>query len=389
MGRRIVILLFVCATLALCVFFPQAWQQLAPDNSQELPPGVDIPKRQLLRVWLIGDMMEASGWLRKEATRFEKEQKGVSVYLRTAQMEEIMAKDAVLPDMIVFSPGMISDPERIFAPIQADLPLEEGALRAGRYRLTQLAVPLCLTGYALCYDGTLSSGTPLPPVSTPLIGNGISSKPLETLVPDDETTFQDLMAWLEATPVKGKAEQQVVDFQCAEGMPLYVLSQLSGGREMLNKRTLSKTLGTVTKETALADFLAGRCRAMVATTVQMRRISTQGKTYGVLAPVSPVSDMYLSAGIVAGENQGLALSFFQALLSLEGQAGLSGSGMLSVRESYALYSGDPLLTGVEQRYQQDVILPNAFSYDPITLNSLAKSAWNNSGDISDAIEPLR
>lgn len=383
MGRRLAILVFLCLTLLMALIFPQVWER-AVSREDALPPGISAPEKRLLRIWLIEDNLSASGWLKRQAARLEKEQKGVFVYLRTAQSQELMQPDSVLPDLILFRPGAVKDPDGLFLPLTGDFPLSDGALRAGRWKGMQYAVPVCMDGYVLVYDPSLTGAIAATPAPTPLLG--IGAAPSLTPAPQRETSFDDLLSSLSKVP---RGKNTAYDFQCAAGMPLMLFSSMSGGKANLSAASLPSGFGAASKDAVYDEFLSGRCRAAMIPSRQLRSLASQGKQFALLTPPVPATDMYLAAGIVQGEGKDLALRFLMKLLSQEGQQDLSQSGLISVSQAVSTYAADPVFGLVEESLRGDLILPNAFSHDEQGLKNVSQSVFTNGGAILNIFESIR
>ncbi len=383
MGRRLVLLVFLCLTLVLALVFPKVWERAA-GRQESLPPGIDAPRQRLLRVWVVEDTLSASPWLRRQAALLGNAYGGASVYLRTAQAWELTQTGAVLPDLVLFGPGAIRGPEGLFLPLAAEFPLPGGIMRAGKLGQTQYAVPVCLDGYALVYDPALTGAAAATPAPTPLLGIGAS--PAHTAAPGEAVSFGELQAALAKVP-RGKAA--VCDFQCAAGMPLLLFTVLSGGKANLPADAVPKNFADISSGAAYAEFLAGRCQAAVLPSAGLSSLARQKKPFALLASPLPATDRYLAAGIVKGGEAELALAYLTALLSDEGQGDLKQSGLFAASQAVFLYAGDPVFGRMEESLRGDTILPNAFTYDGQTLQSLSRSAFSNNGSVFEILESIR
>ena len=383
MGRRLAILVFLCLTLLMGLVFPDVWDR-ALSRKDELPPGITAPEKRLLRVWLIEDTLSASSWLKRQAARFEDAQKGISVYIRTARTQELTSPDTILPDMILFRPGTVKNPEGLFLPLTGDYPLSDGAQRAGRWQGMQYAMPVCMDGYVLAFDPALTGAVAATPAPTPLLGIGAS--PANTPSPEKSSSFEDLVSSLSLVP---RSKNAVCDFQCASGMPLMLFSALSGGMARFPPGALPSNFGSVTQDAAYSEFLSGRSRAAMLSSRQLRGLAAQSKPFALIAPPLPVTDMYLAAGIVKGGGSDMALQYLMQLLSREGQQDLAQGGIMAVSREVSPYGADPVFSQVEGSLRGDLILPNAFAYDEQGLKSVSKSVFTNGGAISDIFESIR
>ena len=383
MGRRLAILVFLCLTLLMGLFFQDVWER-ALNRGNALPPGISAPQMRLLRVWLIEDSLSASSWIKRQAARMEDAQKGISVYLRTARPQELLQPDSVLPDLILFMPGAVKDPESLLLPLTGEFPLADGAMRAGRWKGMQYAVPVCMDGYVLAYDPALTGAAAATPAPTPLLG--IGAAPSLTPAPEKETSFDDLLSSLAKVP---RGKNTACDFQCAAGMPLMLFSHLSGGKASLPAASLPSGFGTSSKDDVYGEFLSGRCRAAMLPSRQLRSLALKGKPFALLMPPLPATDMYLAAGIVQGEGRDLALEYLLMLLSQQGQQDLSQSGLIPVSQAVSAYGADPVFSQVEGSFKSDLILPNAFSHDEQNLKNVSQSVFTNGGAILDIFDSIR
>ncbi len=383
MGRRLAILVFLCLTLVMGLIFPEVWER-AVNREDTLPPGISAPETQLLRVWLIAENLSASSWLKRQAARFENEQGGVSVYLRTARAQELSQPESVLPDLIVFGPGAVKNPESLFLPLVGEFPLADGTQRAGRFKTMQYAMPICMDGYVLAFDPALTGAAASTPAPTPLLG--IGGAPSATPEPEKANTFDNLFASLSQTP---RGKNTAYDFQCAQGMPLMLFSSLCGGKRNFPAGSLPLGFGTASQDTALGDFLSSRCRAAMLPSRYLRSLASNNKPFALMMMPLKATDMYLAAGVVQGEGRDLALKYLMMLLSPEGQQDLYPNGLMAVSQSVSLYGADPVLSQVEGSFKGDLILPNAFAYDEQGLKNVSLSVFTNGGAILDIFESIR
>ena len=114
--------LAICATAALALAFP-ALRRYGTEARRDLPPGARAARRQLITVWVAGDLPGASSWLRGQAAAYSAAHPGVSVWLRTVSAQELSHIADAPPDLLAFT---------------ADTQAPAGE-----------AVALCASGYAL------------------------------------------------------------------------------------------------------------------------------------------------------------------------------------------------------------------------------------------------
>ena len=119
------------------------------EQQKALPPGISRRETRLLRIWLLGDLQGAEGFLKKQAAAFEKQRPDCRIYLRSAQPSELQAPQTHLPDGVVFAPGCLANPEALLTPLAGDWPIPDRLLLCGKWQAKQYALPLLLGGYAL------------------------------------------------------------------------------------------------------------------------------------------------------------------------------------------------------------------------------------------------
>lgn len=91
-----------------------------------------------LTVWLMPGDVGDRKLLNELCAAFEKERKGVRVFLRVVTADEWEGETSVLPDAALFTTGDILIPEKVL------LPLKEASGSSGRFAGVQRAVPLWL-----------------------------------------------------------------------------------------------------------------------------------------------------------------------------------------------------------------------------------------------------
>lgn len=91
-----------------------------------------------LTVWLMPGDVGDRKLINQLCTAFEKQRKGVRIFLRVVPADEWTGETAVLPDVALFETGDIAAPEQLF------LPLEHAIGNSGMFAGVQRAVPLWL-----------------------------------------------------------------------------------------------------------------------------------------------------------------------------------------------------------------------------------------------------
>ena len=96
--------------------------------------GLSGDNRTLLRVWMLRTPGGAARWVETQLSAYEKQHPGVLIYLRQVSADELTAEESLLPDVVLYRPGDITDPDGLFLPISGDAPIFAGLLSGGRPR---------------------------------------------------------------------------------------------------------------------------------------------------------------------------------------------------------------------------------------------------------------
>ena len=137
--------------------------------------GLSGDNRTLLRVWMLHSPGGAARWVETQLSTYERQHPGVLIYLRQVSADELTAEEALLPDVVLYRPGDIPDPDGLFLPISGDAPIFAGLLSGGR----QVAYPLCWGAWVLAVDSAYDPQTAATPAPTTLLG-----RPSSTLSPE-------------------------------------------------------------------------------------------------------------------------------------------------------------------------------------------------------------
>lgn len=98
--------------------------------------GLSGDNRTLLRVWMLHSPGGAARWVETQLSAYERQHPGVLIYLRQVSADELTAEETLLPDVVLYRPGDITDPDGLFLPISGDAPIFAGLLSdGGRWRI--------------------------------------------------------------------------------------------------------------------------------------------------------------------------------------------------------------------------------------------------------------
>lgn len=339
-------------------------------------PGLTAKDRVLLRLWIVDAPGGAAAWLKEQLRLFEKQHPGVSTYLRTVAPEELSNPDALLPDVVLYQPGCITNPEGLFLPLSGDMAARDGLLReellrCGRWQRQQYGLPLCWGAWALAIDSALEPGIAVTPAPTTLLG-----KPAATSSAD-------------ATPEPGypltAAGQADCALQSPGGAALFTLGLL-----LEDTPPLPETFGTLSAPEIYAAFQKRQCATAMLTTGQLTAFSGlvsggSGFPFRAMIPEEVITDQIWLASVTSAAPQEAAL-LLSHLASRDAQKALSSQGLHTVRSDLTLYA-QGLSARVEIAARQGLSAVNAY----IPAAEVQSAAWQffqRRLPLSEALLPL-
>lgn len=324
---------------------------------QEHLPGADAVQRRLLRIWLVSSPGGGESWLRTCLRTWEKQNPGVMTFLRTVTADEVTREDAVLPDLVLYTPGAFTAPQDLFAPLSSITGVREELLRSGRWQGQQYGLPLCYAGYALAIDSALEPALAQSPAPTTLLGRPAA-------------TFS---AQATATPGLPDSAQLL----SCEGCGLFTLGTMLAERPALAESPLPSS-------EIFRRFQARQAQAAMLTTGQITALSGIFP-FRVMTPAEVITDQLLLASVLphADDTASRLLSW---LISAEGQRRLSAQGLHTVRDDLRLYvSGTDAL--VETAAARALTAINAYT-SAADVSAAAWQYWCGRTGLSQALAPL-
>lgn len=235
----------------------------------------DARERQLITVWLAGDLPGAAKWLKKQASAYEKQRGDTGVWLRTVTEGEMRGMAGTPPDLAVWTAGVR---------LPDDLPLGE-------------ARPLCLSGYVLARPRKDEAATPAP---RSLFGVTPTPDPRVTPLPQTQP-------WPER-------------FWADDGFGALAL------------RSMSAPAGA---EFAPRAQVLAQAQAGDAALLSVSQLAAMPGEYAVIA-AAPATDLVLYAALSDGASEAARL-FLERLLSPDAQTALAGDHLLPARGGLRLY----------------------------------------------------
>lgn len=345
-----------------------------PHTRQEAEhvPGLDAPQRTLLRIWLTGSPGGGQAWLTAQLQAFAKHHPGVMTHLRIVSPQELTVPDAVLPDLVLFQPGDVTDPAAHFVPITGDWPLRAPLLHAGQLDGTQYALPLCWGAWVLAIDSALDPAPAATPAPAPLLG-----RPAATEAPVQPPAY----------PLAA-ASAADVPLQSPGGAALISLASLlpASGRP-----PLPQSFAQLTPAEVYAAFQGRKCASAMLTTGQLTAFSSlvsagRGFPYRTLVPPGVTTDQLLMAALTA-DTPPQAVELLQFLTGAQAQQALTSQALQTVRDDLTLYATG-LPHAVEQAGKQLLLAVNAF-LPADQAQSMAWQVWQGLAPLPDAPAALQ
>ena len=258
------------------------------------------------------------------------------------------------PDMILFPPGLLDEPEALAA--VGELP----ALRAGLAACADgYAAPVLMGGYAWVYDRQALEGPPAEEDTVACAPAGAYSSPPAALM-------------LLSTGTR-EAEVELE----APGLDLGLPASAEVGK------------ASPVNEDAYGAFTRGEVPALVATQAEARRLTALAETgrgpdwAAAATGEAMLADQLLLLGIVdwpradIAERQTLCREFLLHLLDAETQAALDTCGALPVIEGLSVYGGENGYAALEAAASLPLLIPPVFGDEGQETLSAVSAAFLN------------
>ena len=321
----------------------------------------------VLRLWIYeGWEANAMTWLNRAISSFEKGHEGVYIQARKVDAEALRSftsSGVNPPDMILFPPGLLDNPEALAA--VGELP----ALRAGLAACAKgYAAPVLMGGYAWVYDRQALEGPPAEEDTVACAPAGAYSSPPAALM------------LLSTGPREAEVELEAPGLDL--GLPANAAVEEA----------------SPVNEDAYGAFTRGEIPALVATQAEARRLTALAETgrgpdwAAAATGEAMLADQLLLLGIVdwpradIAERQALCREFLLHLLGAETQATLDTCGALPVIEGLSVYGGENGYAALEAAASLPLLIPPVFGQEGQEALAAVSGAFLN-GEI-DAAEGL-
>lgn len=339
-------------------------------------PSLTARGRTLLRIWVVNSPGGGQTWLKQQLRQFEKQHRSVSTYVRTVSAAELTAPDAILPDVVLYMPGDVTEPDSLFLPLSGDMAARDGLLReellrCGRSQGLQYGLPLCWGAWVLAIDSALEPGSATTPAPTTLLG-----RPAAT---------QDASATPEPGYPLDAARQTECALQSPGGAALFTLAML-----LEDQPPLPASFGTLSAGQVYEAFQRRQCATALLTTGQAIAFASltsggSGFPHRIMCAEEVITNQVWLASVTADAppEAALLLSF---LASTEAQKALSSQGLHTVRNDLTLYASG-LSARVEQAAQRTLSAINAY-VPKDTVHAAAWQFFQGQLTLTEALLPL-
>ena len=229
-----------------------------------------------------------------QLSAYERQHPGVLIYLRQVSADELTAEETLLPDVVLYRPGDIPDPDGLSLPISGDAPIFAGLLSGGR----QVAYPLCWGAWVLAVDSAYDHQTAATPAPTTLLG-----RPSSTLSPEQTPALFPLE----------KANTADCPLLSPGGCALYALREIFANQAYPR---WTDDFAQLPSDAVYQRFRERKCASAMLTTGQVVAFSGltsagKGFPFRVMVGRTVTTEQVLLSSICAGAQDGAAdlLSF--------------------------------------------------------------------------------
>ena len=232
--RRMGMMTALLLTAALFLILPGLMRTLLARQSGRVDASLRPPRLRTVTAWVMNGQMDDGRLMASACAAFEKQNPGVRTFLRNVTAEELYAEEAVLPDVLLFEPGMVAAPEK------ALLPLTDTSAPSGMHAGVCYAVPLWLAPHVLAVPQNWMQAEALP---TPVPGSLLGAAPPVLQEEPRRWTAEDL-PWPQIAASlhrpQGVALQQLLSM-CPRAVHAALAQSETGEAQALTLREFLKT----------------------------------------------------------------------------------------------------------------------------------------------------
>lgn len=372
-SRRATLLTTLLLTAALFCAMPQLFQALPYSDTNRMDQRLRPASSRTLTVWVISHSSTSDRKLINElCAAFEKQEKGVRVFLRTVTTLELAAENTVLPDAVLYSSGTVLMPEQFFLPLVAPDRLPAAVLSCGKSSLQLYGIPLWYSPNVL---------------SIPRTWLADDDEPTPTPKPSSFFNLQ--------TPSPALDDQAIAPYLMASDLPWDRL--LTPGALILSDGVSLQQLLSICPAQLRGELISGCQAAATASTTtdtQPARIQTLSQHLsaassgqGVIAcPLTPATCDSIRSFSLCKDTED-ARAFLSFLLSdVAASTAIAHHLLPTVSISIA---SDALTNALFQSFQNGCLFPNVFAHTNEELDSLCLDAFMRNLDPTETLLRLR
>ncbi|MDD3334354.1 MAG: hypothetical protein PHI98_02445 [Eubacteriales bacterium] len=362
--RRSGLLSALLLTAALFCAMPGLLRSFESTDANRMDERLRPAETRTLTVWVLGDELKDGGLLSSLCSDFEKEHRGLRVFLRRVTPEELEKEEAVLPELVFFQTGELISPERWFKPILQTEGIDPNALLSGQSGGSLYAVPLWFSPNVLSIPAQwLKDSGAAPAVTEPPSFFGLATsapeiKPKETLTLET-LPWSKLLAsgalWIQ----QGIGAQQML-FVCPDGLE----------NELIAAQSQQS-----------ADAKAARAWSLKAHGTAVKA----GEALEAVPLLPAVSDQVRYLSFCKDSEDAKKLLTY--LVTPAVQAKAQEAGYLAVSGNAPAYS--LLQQHLKESYQSGLLFPNAFAHTRQELNALCRDSLLRRVDPVETLLKLR
>ena len=336
-------------------------------------PSLTSRDRTLLRIWVVSSPGGGQAWLKGQLKQFEQQHPGVSTWVRNISASELTAPEAILPDIVLYMPGDVTEPSALFLPLSGDgtSQLREELLRCGRWQNQQYGLPLCWGAWVLAIDSALEPGSEATPAPTTLLGHPAATQNISATAPP-------------GYPLAAACQAECA-LQSPGGAALFTLSLL-----LEERPPLPDAFGSLSASEVYAAFQRRQCATAMITTGQA--IAFAGLTSGgsgfphrIMCAEEIITDQVWLASVTSDAPPAAAV-LLAFLTSADGQKALSAQGLHTARDNLTLYAAG-VSAQVEKSARQSLTALSAYAA-PEAVQTAAWQFFSSRLTLSEALLPL-
>lgn len=350
-ARRASLLSALLATAALLCALPGLWRGAMRADPNRMDERLRPPRARTLTVWLLPGNVDDRKLLNEACAAFEKKGDGVRVFLRTVDAQELLAPDAVLPDVALLASGSLTEPERVLLPLSGEGEMDASGKSGG----ICYAMPLWLAPNVLSLPAEWLREQPTPQADSLL---GASEPPRADEITAADLPWHRLLEEKGLALPKGVAMQQLM-FAC----PASIRGELA----------------------PLAQTDTAEGRAKVCTLSQHLARKKAGEAVEAYALKPCVSDRVRYAALCRDGQD--ARAFMAFLIGDAMQARTTAYGLLPAQGEAE--PGDALTGALLARYRESMVLPNAFAHTAQEREAICLDAFLRAADPVETLLRLR